>query len=309
MSTLNDIRLKITTLDTMPTLPTIVQPLMSMLRMPPEEVNVETVVELVSYDSAIAAQCLRMANSPLFGRKNTETVRSAIVTLGLKRIEAIVLGCCLNRIVPPDKWALDAVTFWRHSLGCALVSARMAKLIGYPDPEKAYLAGLLHDMGILVNTVIPTEDFQHCFQKAREDHISLHCSEDRYLGFTHCQSGKILAEHWKFSTDLTAVIEYHHDAGSAPVAASLVSLVYLSDLLCRLRDLGYGYYEAMGVDLSAEGAWAVLIDHYPKLSQMDLARLTIDIDGAMEEIVNVVDAVFKPQPAGPQRAGSPAQQG
>lgn len=297
MSRLEEIRPRIKALDAMPTLPTIVQPLISMLQMAPEEVNVEKVVKLVSFDSTIAAQCLRMANSPLFGRQNTETVRSAILALGLKRIEAIVLGCSLNRIVPPDKWALDAVTFWRHSLGCALVSSRMAKLIGYPDPEKAYLAGLVHDLGILVNTVVCTEQFRRCFQRACDDHIALHCSEEKHLGFTHCQSGKILAEQWKFSADLTAVIEYHHDAASAPAATSLVSLVYLSDLLCRLRDLGYGYYEAIGVDLAGESAWGILVEHYPKLAQMDLARLTIDIDGAMDEIVEVVDAVFKPQPA------------
>jgi len=34
--------------------------------------------------------------------------------------------------------------------------------------------------------------------------------------------------------------------------------------------------------------------HYPALATMDLARFTMDIDGAMEEIVAVVDAVFKP---------------
>jgi len=297
MSTLEEVRPRIKALESMPSLPTIVRPLISMLKMAPEEINVEKVVEMVSYDSTIAAQCLRMANSPLFGRQNAETVRSAILALGFKRIEAIVLGCCLNRIVPPDKWALDAVTFWRHSLGCALVSSKMARLIGYPDPEKAYLAGLLHDLGILVNTVTCTEEFRRCVQKARGGHVALHRSEQEHLGFDHCQSGKILAERWTFSADLTAVIEYHHDVASAPVAASLVSLVYLSDLLCRLRDLGYGYYEAMGVDLAGEGAWAILVEHYPALANMDLARLTMDIDGAMEEITTVVDAVFKPQPA------------
>jgi HD-like signal output (HDOD) protein len=294
---LEEIRPRIKALEAMPTIPAIVQQLASLLQLPAEEVDLKKIVELVSCDSTIAAQCLRMANSPLFGRRNTETVRSAVLALGLKRVEAILLGCCLNRIVPPGKWALEAVTFWRHSLGCALVSSKMAKLIGYPDPEKAYLAGLLHDLGILVNTVTCTEEFRGCVQSSRDGHVALHRSEQEYLGFTHCQSGKILAEHWKFSADLTAVIEFHHDAGPAPVAADLVSLVHLSDLLCRLRDLGYGYYEAMGVDLAGESAWATLVEQYPALANMDLARLTMDIDGAMEEITTVVDAVFKPKPS------------
>jgi HD-like signal output (HDOD) protein len=298
MMRLEDIRPAIEALEAIPAIPAIVLPLVSLLRLPPQQVDLERVVELVSYDSTIAAQCLRMANSPLFGRRNTESVRTAVLALGLKRVEAILLGCCLNRIMPPDKWVFDAVTFWRHSLGCALVSSKMAKLIRYPDPEKAYLAGLLHDLGMLVNTLACPEEFRQALQAARDGRMALHRSEQEHLGFTHCQSGKILAERWHFSADVVAVIEFHHDVAMAPAARSLVSLIHLSDLLCRVRDLGYGYYEAMGVDLAGEEAWTTLVEHYPALANMDLARLTLDIEGAMEEITTVVDAVFTPQAAG-----------
>jgi putative nucleotidyltransferase with HDIG domain len=297
---LDKIRPKIEALEAMPTIQVIVQPLVSMLRLPADQVNMERVIELVAYDGTIAAQCLRMANSPLFGRRNTETVRSAVMALGLKRVEAILLGCSLNNIVPPDKWVLDAVTFWRHSLGCALVSRKMAKLIGYPDPEKAYLAGLLHDLGILVNTLACPEDFRKCIQAARQGHVALDRIEEEHLGFTHCQSGKILAEQWRFSADVIEVVEFHHDVVAPLSVHPLVALVHLSDLLCRLRDLGYGYYEAMGVDLAGDAAWATLVEHCPGLANMDLARLTMDIDGEMEEIVLLVDAVFKPQQSAPQ---------
>jgi HD-like signal output (HDOD) protein len=289
---LEQVRRNIEALESMPAVPAIVLPLTAMIQLPADQVDMEKVVDLVSYDGAIAAQCLRMANSPLFGRRNTETVRGAILALGFKRIEAILLGCCLNRIVPADKWAFEPVTFWRHSLGCALVSRKMAKLIGYPDPEKAYLAGLLHDLGMLVNMLACTEDFRKAVQAARDGHVALHRSEEEHLGFTHCQSGKMLAEHWHFSGDVMDVIEFHHSA-TVPAGGTLVALVRLSDLLCRLRDLGYGYYEALGIDLAGDSAWATLVQSYPALANMDLARLTLDIDGSMDEIVGVVDAVFK----------------
>lgn len=266
-----------------------------MLQLPIEQVDMEKVVELVSYDSTIAAQCLRMANSPLFGRRKTETVRSAILALGLKRVQAILLGCCLNRMVPAGQWAFDAVTFWRHSLGCALVSRKMAGMIGYPDPEKAYLAALVHDLGILINIVACSEEYRKCLRAASEERVALHRIEKRMLGFTHCETGKILGEQWKFSADVLAVIENHHDLGISGDAAALVSLVHLSDLLCRLRDLGYGYYEVMGIDFTGDQAWAALVENFPALANMDLARLTMDIDGAMGEIAAVVEAVFKPQ--------------
>jgi HD-like signal output (HDOD) protein len=293
MKTLEEVRSKIKVLEAIPAVPAIVHPLISMLQLPPDKIDMEEVVRLVSYDAGIAAQCLRMSNSPLFGRRNTGTVRSAIMALGLKRVQAILLGCCMNQIVPSGKWALAATTFWRHALGCALVSRKLATLISYPDPEKAYLAGLLHDLGILVNTIACTEEYRECFRVARETHVALDRVEKELLGFTHAQSGRILAEQWRFSADVLEVVEFHHNTSAAPTAGALVSLVHLSDILCRVRDLGYGYYESMGVDLIGDDCWTILVKHCPALASIDLARLTMDIDGAMEDIVGLVDAVFK----------------
>ncbi|PYX46448.1 MAG: hypothetical protein DMG79_16390 [Acidobacteria bacterium] len=94
------------------------------------------VEELISYDNTIAALCLRVANSPLFGRRTVETVSEAIVALGMKRVQSILLSCALTQVVPASHWAMDAVTYWRHCLGCALVCRKMATLIRSPDTEK-----------------------------------------------------------------------------------------------------------------------------------------------------------------------------
>src|SRR5271170_5547570 len=139
---LEEVRLKIRNLDSIPTIPAVVQPLLQMLQQAPENVDLKRVKELISYDKTIAAQCLRMANSPLFGRRAVETVADAVVALGIKRVQSIVLSCSLNQMVAADQWALDGHIFWRHSLGCALVARKMAQMISYSDPEKAYLAGL-----------------------------------------------------------------------------------------------------------------------------------------------------------------------
>jgi HD-like signal output (HDOD) protein len=290
---LEKLRPRINALDTIPTIPTIIQPLLAMMQLPPDQMDLEKVAELVSYDETIALQCLRMANSPLFGIRQVETVRRALIVLGMKRVQSILLSCSLNQLVPADKWALDALVFWRHSMGCALVTRKMAQMIGYPDPEKAYLTGLLHDLGILVNSLVCTEDFRKCVETAAAKGISINRAEEEHLGFTHGQSGKILAERWHLPADLTEVIEFHHDVASAQNARPLVSMVHLSDLLCRLCELGYGYYEVMGVEFTGDVAWASLVEHYPALASMDLARFTLDIEGAMEEIVGLVDAVFR----------------
>ena len=131
---LKTIQQRIKQLDTIPTVPAVIQPLMQLLQKPAEDIRLDQLKNLVSYDKAIAAQCLRMANSPLFGRRSVETVGDAVVALGTKRIQSIVISCSLNRLVDPKKSAFDPEIFWRHSLGCALVTRKMAQAIGYPDP-------------------------------------------------------------------------------------------------------------------------------------------------------------------------------
>jgi HD-like signal output (HDOD) protein len=297
----SQLRTQIKQLDSISTAPAILQPLLAMLRLPPDDIKVEKVVELVSYDGAIAAQCLRLANSPLFGRRETETVRSAVMALGLERVRSMLLGLCMNRVIPRDKWVIEPEAFWRHSLSCALITQRMAQKIEYPEPEKAYLAGLLHDLGLLVNSVLYTEEFRECFRRASEEHAPLHVIEEEVLGFTHGESGQMLCEHWGLSKELADAAGCHHHVNLLPTAGPLACLVRLSDLLCRMRYLGYGYEEIMGIDLGGDAAWQTLTGTYPALKTMDLARFTLDIDGSMEEIVGTVDSVF-----GVKRIAAPA---
>jgi HD-like signal output (HDOD) protein len=289
---LSQLRAQIKQLDSLATAPAILKPLLDMMRLPSDQIKLEKVIELVSYDSAIAAQCLRMANSPLFGTRYIETVRSAVMALGLERVRSILLGLCMNRLIPQSKWVIAPDAFWRHSLGCALVAQRMAQKIEYSEPEKAYLAGLLHDLGFLVNSVLYTEDFRECLRRAAEQRAPLHVIEAQLLGFTHCDSGQLLCEHWGLSKEFVDAARCHHDAGPLPAAGPLANLVRLSDLLCRVRYLGYGYDEIMGIDLGGDTAWQSLVVIYPALKDMDLVRFTLDIDGAMEQIVETVDSVF-----------------
>ena len=283
---------QIRNLDSISTAPVILKPLLDMMRLPLDQIKLEKVVELVSYDGAIASQCLRLANSPLYGRRETETVRAAVMALGLERVRSMLLGLCLNQVLPSDKWVLDPNAFWRHSLGCALVAQKMARNIGYPELEKAYLAGLTHDLGLLVNSLLYTDKLRECLDSASKSRTQLHLVEEQILGFTHCDSGQMLCERWGLSKDLTECAADHHALCHQTQPNPLLCIVHLSDLLCRMRHLGYGYEEIMGVELGGDAAWEALCTHYPELGKMDVIRFTLDIDGSMEEIRATVDSVF-----------------
>ena len=282
--------------------PTILQPLLKMLRLPADDIRLESVIEMVSRDSAIAAQCLRMANSPLFGHRQVETVRAAVMALGIAKVRSLLLGLCMHQTIPKGKWVLDPTAFWRHSLGCALVTQTMARGIGYQEPEKAYLAGLIHDIGFLVNSILSPAKFRESFQHAVAEKCPLHVAEELILGFTHEDSGRILCKRWGLPEELLEAAGSHHRLDVLPTAGPLVCVVHLSDLLCRVRNLGYGYDEVLAVALAQDPAWKHLLAAYPALAEVDLVRFTLDIEGSMDEIATLVDSVF----AAGQRAASPS---
>ena len=71
-----------------PSIPAVFLPLLKLLNEPPDRVRLDDVVKLVSYDNTIAAQCLRVASSPLFGlSKPPESIRAAVISLGLRRVQ------------------------------------------------------------------------------------------------------------------------------------------------------------------------------------------------------------------------------
>jgi putative nucleotidyltransferase with HDIG domain len=292
------IRERVQRIETMPAIPAVFLPLLKMLGSTAEEVRVDEVVRLVSYDSTIAAQCLRLASSPLFGLAQVpRSIKGAVVSLGLRRVETILLTCCLGQAFPAGKWVLDPAVFWRHSLGCAMVCRKFSEKLAGVDGEKAYMAGLLHDLGFMVNCLVFPREFGTAMKRACREEIPLYEAERTAMGFTHCETGHALAEKWELAHDIIEVIACHHAIEQSEKAQPLVALVHLSDLLCRMRGLGYGYYERHKVDLVSDPAWAILLKEHRNLEGVDLARFSFELDEAVEEIQGLVSTVFGAAPA------------
>jgi len=288
------IRERVEKLNSVPTVPAIIRPLLHYLEMPVDQVETSRIVDMVSCDEAISAQCLRVANSALYLRtREVKSVHGAVLVLGVRQIREILLSCSLLNLLPKDSWMLDPLLFWEHSLGCALLSRYCARKARYREPERAYLAGLLHDIGELINMTSFQEEFRAAAQLARSDEIPLHEAEYSALGFTHCDTGKILAEHWRLPEDITEVVEDHHSVQQAKLHPVLVALVGLSDRLCHLHDLGYGIKEPAGWKLEEDPAWAILARDYPALGQSGGERFLSDMEGFAVEARKMVRSILR----------------
>jgi HD-like signal output (HDOD) protein len=277
----------------LPTVPAVLMPLLRYMERPIETVDIHQVVKLIAQDKSLAARCLQIANSPLFGCVHeVETIQSAVVALGLNRIQEIAVSCSLLKLLPGVSFGVDPSVFWAHSLGCALVSKEFASRIGYSEPAKAYSAGLLHDVGIVAFLWVAPHEFRKCFEEARKQRIPLHEAEMEILGMTHCESGRIIAKTWNLPAELVEVISLHHSPAMVTGNPVLTSIVSVSDLLCRLNGIGYGYPEHQETNFVEEPGFSLLAEHFPALHPFDLARFTFETEGLLEEVQAVVSRIY-----------------
>lgn len=280
-------------IEAMPTIPVVLGPLLRYFEQPIDTLEVQQVVELISQDKSLAAQCLQMANSPLFGRwQSVDSIRGAVVALGMQRMRDIALSCSLLKLTPNGSTELNPVVFWEHSLGCALVARMFARKMGFDDPGKTYLAALLHDIGIVAELWVMPYKFQEAYSYGRERGCALCVAEREMLGFTHSDVGKIVAQRWRLGEDLVEVLSCHHAPDGAREYRALVAIVALSDLFCRMCSLGHGYVENTQINFLEEPSFSMLSQECPSVARLDWARFTFELESYMEEVHRLVAALY-----------------
>jgi putative nucleotidyltransferase with HDIG domain len=281
-------------LGSIPSVPAVLQSLLEELNQPADNVNLLRVADIIGRDESLAAQCLRMANSVLYSRGPAhDSLRGAVRTLGIARIRDIAISCGLLRVVPASSKILDPAIFWQHSLACGIVARKLARSVGFGDPEKAYLAGLLHDIGYIVNLVVFPKQTAAAIEQARHEGLFMGEAEHSHLGFTHCQSGELLARRWNLSESLVEVILCHHNVAAAVANPALVAIVSLADRLSRASNLGLGYVEASDPLDAWNVDWNILAEKCPLAGEMRWSDFVKDSEAYVHEIHNLVAAMCK----------------
>jgi hypothetical protein len=93
--------------------------------------------------------------------------------------------------------------------------------------------------------------------------------------------------------DVSETIECHHRPIGEHAGTEMTCVVHLADLLCRLRGMGYGYYEAREFDLAGEVPWEVLKEKHPDTAAgLDMPRFTIELDPYGVDVQPLVGSIF-----------------
>jgi len=226
--------------DGLPTLPAYVFELNSMLAATP--VDLKRVAEIIRTDPSLTAQVLRLCNSAFMGfRERITKIENAVMLVGTERLRTMVLTCSLVEYVGHRVSSEDIQSFWQHCFLTAALSERIARVISYSQPEQAYLAGLLHDIGalpLLVVTSVQPKDSQSGLAVCGwGESIEL---EREQFGSDHCEIGRWIGVSWNFFPALLEVLAKHHSPSEARQDPSLVGVVAAADQFCVRRGIMLG---------------------------------------------------------------------
>lgn len=221
-------------IDNLPSLPSIVARLIRVVNSP--DTSAEDAAKLIERDPALTTKMVRLANSAFYGiPRSISSVSSAVVILGFNTIRSLVLSASVMKMFSDSKkQAIDKERFWKHSIVCALAAKIIVRHfinVRMMDPESAFCAGILHDIGKLIFNEYVGEDYKIACEYAVANKVPLLDAERAVLGIDHAQIGRLLADKWALPLDLEYSLVYHHAPSQADKLTDLVATVHIADVL------------------------------------------------------------------------------
>lgn len=226
------VREKIRSVNSLPTIPSVVKKMCTMVESPTTSAN--DLGELISKDQVLSAKVLKLVNSPFYGFSGRiSTITHAIVLLGFNVVKGIVLSASVFDIMEQTFQGL-----WKHSLGCSVICQYMARRLQVKDPEEISVAGLLHDLGkVAISTEFP-HHFEEILAYQKKHDAYLHDAEIQVLGVDHAMVGSWLTKHWNLPSSLQEPVYCHHNPKRAKHTQTQTAIVAFSNNLTKA--LGFG---------------------------------------------------------------------
>jgi HD-like signal output (HDOD) protein len=222
------------------------------------ETDLGDVVELVRYDPALAMRLMRTVNSSYYGlRTKIVDLEQAAALLGFEEIRNLVLTVYVAPLFRETFEYGDYTRrrLWTHMIAAGMLAQRIVETCKDVSRQEAYLAGLLHDIGLILIDQYLHPRFCQILQTLSDD-TPVHHVEAMILGFDHATLGAYIATRWNLPEPLAVAIKYHHspEQYDGPFR-QLVDAITLADYLCYrkgLSPLGVGKEQTLPQTLFKE---------------------------------------------------------
>jgi len=198
--------------------------------------------QVIGRDPNLAAQLLRIANSPYYGfPSKVETISRAITVIGTQDLRDLVLSASvINAFNVKANELIDMERYWSHALFTGLVARQLGSKTSTKVlcKERLFVAGLLHDIGQLVMSVKIPELMGIMVTRGKEEAEPFFETERLIFNIGHGEIGAELMKQWHLPASLQAVAKYHHEPEKADDFLLEVSIVHISNALAHLSNIG-----------------------------------------------------------------------
>src|SRR3954452_12884537 len=202
--------------------------------------------KIVAHDPALVSRILKVVNSAFYGLPGQiASIERAIVLLGLNAVKNIAVAASLGQLFRGVKLCegFTAKDLWRHCVAVGVGARELARQQSLPIADEAFLAGMIHDVGMLVSLQSNPEQLKLVCQRAQQEGGTKDfCTIEREVsgGIDHQMLGAALAEQWKFPRPCVLVAGWHHRPSQLTDAnRKLVHLVHIADTMCCQAGLGF----------------------------------------------------------------------
>lgn len=240
------------------------------------------VARVISSDTSLTAFLLRLVNSAFYSfPSQIDTISRAVAVVGTAQLSTLALGTSVMTMftgIPEELTNME--DFWRHSISVGVLARAIAVRSATGEPERFFVAGLLHDVGRLALCKVAPDRFGDAIATARAKGMLLYEAEREALGVDHATLGGMLLRKWNLPFSLVNAVLYHHDPARAskPEASAVI---HLADILSCALFHGHTT-ERLVPPLSSE-AWDAL-----RLSPDDLPACVNGAQGQIDETLHAL---------------------
>jgi len=208
--------------------------------------------DIIKHDVALSAKVLKVVNSAFYGLpRQVGSVERAIVLLGLSTVKNIAVATSMTKLFSgkDTSGALSPRELWRHSLACGVFCKLLAQFRHAENCDEIFVAGLMHDVGILVEKQVYPERLAEVIELAQTRNIELCEAETEIFEADHQAFGSALTTKWKFPEMFRLSTGYHHQPLKAGEQhRTIAATVHLADTLASRQRIGFHLREAVFYD-------------------------------------------------------------
>jgi putative nucleotidyltransferase with HDIG domain len=224
-------------LEGLPSLPDVLATVNSLLDDP--GTSLKKIAGVLSTDEGLASRVLRLVNSAYYGLpRMVSTIPLATTILGAKAIKSHVVNIAYADLMGQLGGRHEQYNLlWRHGLRTATWARAIAGDLHDVDPEEAFTAGLIHDIGKAICLRLRGESYAKIIEEAYRSGRPLVGVEEEVVGFNHSQIGGWAASRWSLPESLVNAIGWHHNPsvlkGRSEDIHNFVVVIHIADIAAR----------------------------------------------------------------------------